>query len=133
MIARRRKNRGSLMLGMAALIAITTAACAVVLARSLDVYRVSAETELRLAGRAAAEGAAVLLRANPQNAPDETRIGDALVRFAKSTIPAKGEAAVPITVDILASDGTVLRAFNYLVVFSRSEAGAWRFLRLEAP
>lgn len=124
-------RRGSLMLGMAALIFVLAMLCGAVMQRSLDAYRASARLEQRLQTQAAAEGAvAVLLAGVPDRTMEDLEIGRARVSFE----PARADGprlTVAMRVDILSREGRPFVSTNYRSGFVQAEAGAWNLERLE--
>lgn len=125
------KRRGTLTFGMAALTLFLGVMCALVLLRSADIYRVSALTEARLQARAAAEGASVVLLANPAALQSEAlEIGNCLVTFA-APADAKPRLVVPYRIDVHGKNGTAVFQANYTATFEREPAGRWALLGLE--
>jgi hypothetical protein len=116
------------MFGFAALLTILAVLCALVLARSLDAYRVSATLEQRLQARAAAEGAAVAIESRPDGTHEPMMIGTCEVSFA---VPQNGESAtiVPLTVSVKPNGKRETLSRDFTAVYARGN-GTWALERL---
>lgn len=126
----RRRNRGSMMLGMAGLTFVLAMLCASVLVRSLECYRVSAVGEERLQARAAAEGAVVVLLPSPLGDPKSLDIGCCRVNFFPA-VQDGNTATVPFDVEVRRSAERAVFTSHYSAHFVRAEAGVWEFKKLE--
>jgi len=93
-----RNDRGGMILGFAALTFVLGMLCSIVLLRSMDSYRATALATQRMQARAAAEGAAVLIRADgPTALGQPLQLGDCIVR---SDAPADGATSVGLRVEV---------------------------------
>jgi hypothetical protein len=124
----RDRRRGSFMFGFAALTAILAVTCALVLARSLDAYRVSAVLEQRLQARAAAEGAAVAIARDPAAPRDAMEIGACLVSFGAPQV-SDSASTVPLTVGVRPKGTRETMSRRFASVYARADGG-WTLERL---
>jgi hypothetical protein len=105
----RSRQRGSLMVGMSAMILITGTFCATVLLRSMETYRESARLEQSFQMLAAAEGAAVVSSAGAPQQPLE--IGKCTVTFETPSTSASQQ----MLVEIRKPTGAVVAARRYAI------------------
>ncbi|MCB2156958.1 hypothetical protein KQI84_18935 [bacterium] len=127
MMIRPRKDRGSLMLGFIPLVILLGTMCAIISMRSFDAYRASAMTEVRLQARAAAEGAVATAIAVAPGAPKDFTIGRCRVNYQATS----DSDLLPLTVEVLGSEDSLIAGFAYEAVLESKEDGSVRFVRLE--
>ena len=130
--ALRKHQRGTLMLGMAGLIAVLAMLCAAVTAQSLQVFVTTAQGAHRLEVQAAAEGAAVLVAQDPEDIPDTATIGRCSVKYERAFRNFR-DTTVRFTVTLAPHDGEAVRSATYAARYSLDDADQWqlRFLREE--
>lgn len=104
----RTRQRGSLMLGMSAIILITGAFCATVLVRSLETYGETARLEQTFQLLAAAEGAAVLAKNGAPAQP--VSVGRCVV-----TIDAATTTPQTLVVEMRRPNGAVIAARRFAI------------------
>jgi hypothetical protein len=102
--------------------------CGLVLARSLDAYRVSAVLEQRLQARAAAEGAAVAIVADPAVPRGPMEVGVCQVSFVDPNA-ADSAATVTLAVSVRPRGTRESMARRFEAAYARGAAG-WLLERL---
>ena len=130
------RRRGVTMLGLIALTALLAIMCSIILDRSLEVYQASGMLESRLAARAAAEGVAAMMTADPAHPPkgkdaSALKLGAASVTCGAAAPAGKGELLVPMTVKVR-KPGASRDSYAGQFKARYSNAGSgWRLLRVE--
>jgi len=130
MNATRRGKQGTALLSLIALTAISAMICGTLLMRSFEAYHASAMTEWRLQTRAAAEGAVVLLSADPSVRRSDGQIGACLIRYGEPQTSAR-ETRVPFDAEVEGKAERAVFAARYVAHFRVSPTGAPEFDRLE--
>ncbi len=120
----RQHEQGSLLLGMAGLIALLSVLCAIILTQSGEAYRAAGAAEARMRSRAAAEGAVVLILHSQQMPSEKLSLAGLNVTFGTATNDNMG-MIVPIRA------GTQAWQFNYMARFVREMDGRFHLLSLE--
>lgn len=117
-------RRGSLMLGMAGLIAMLFVFSGIIASQSVETYLAAARAERMVQARAAAEGAVVLILQNGALPAEPLAIGDCTVAFSPAAAAPGGMRAV-LHVTAKSIERT------YLARFTQQQGQALAFLALE--
>lgn len=122
----RRKRRGTILLSLAAILLVLGTMSALVLVRSLEVYRDGAQAKWRLQAQSAAEGAAITLEATGLDLQEPLTIGHARVTAESGGVQGKART-VFLEVDVLGKAENVLLSRRYIARYTLegSESGPW--------
>lgn len=126
-----RHRKGTLAYGVAALIVVLGAACAGILAISLQSYLAVAQAEQRLQALAAAEGAVALALAPDVTFPATAAFGKAQVEVQASQPNGEGTESHTILVTVLGKNGEPVLESRHLLRVKADEAGVRTFVSLE--
>jgi hypothetical protein len=124
-------QRGSFMLGFAALTAVLFMLCAIALERSLDTYRSSALAVEKLQARAAAEGAAVTWANGSLHARTPLQIGECVTALDDETSSSAGATThISVQVHPKGSKAAALKC-RYIAMADTGSSGTLKLQSLE--
>lgn len=121
----RNSRRGSFTLGLAAVTLFLGAMCGIMLSRSLDVYRASADLQTRLQMQAALEGATVLLRRDPAAQFPPTLIGNCIAECAPAAPSQPGLVERTVSITAVGPKDKPIMAKTVRIEFRREGGAPW--------